>query len=233
MNRLTGGATTLIVKSTNGDITIKTSISKNNTINLISKVGKIIDDNTSGNDLITTNLILSAKTGIGSGNALETKVSNLRATNTTPGNIEISNSDDLSASSVTNNGGDVYLTVASDLIVGSTSGSNVYLNATTGSILDDSDEANYISGGTVSLTANNDIGSATNDIDTDADTIIATATTGNIYLEEKDGAEFNPITTGGTGNILANGSSPLGTVTAEDDSLSVQPAETLLFSAGQ
>ncbi|MCM8830982.1 MAG: hypothetical protein NC918_02165, partial [Candidatus Omnitrophica bacterium] len=158
LSRLTGNPTTLNVKSTKGDITISISVSRTGTITLISNNGAIIDNNTSGNDLIAPNLILSAKTGIGSGNALETQVSNLQATNTTSGDINITNTGNLFATSVNNaSGGKVNLTVNSDLKVGLISASEVSLVAD-GSIYGNAETSPNILANVLYLNAGQDIG---------------------------------------------------------------------------
>lgn len=172
---------------TDGDVSITAD-------NDSSGTGAITDNNADSDNILADDLVLSAAEGIGDGDALETDVNTLNATNTTSGNIEIDNAGDLIVGSVTTPD-DVIITVSS-------------------SILDDTDETNYVSGNTVNLTASDDIGSSglNGDIDTDANTVIANAG-GDIYLEEKDGAIFDPITATGLANILAHGDSTLGTIT--------------------
>ncbi|MCM8766297.1 MAG: hypothetical protein NC920_05640, partial [Candidatus Omnitrophica bacterium] len=176
---------------TSGDVSISADSDSTGT-------GAIMDNNGGYDNIIADDLVLSAAEGIGDTDVLETNVNTLNATNTTSGNIEIDNAGDLTVGSVTTPG-DVIITVSS-------------------SILDDSNETNYISGNIVNLSADDDIGSSAvnGDIDTDANTVIANAG-GEIYLEEYDGAEFNPITAGGSANILAHGDSTLGTITTGND----------------
>jgi hypothetical protein len=101
---------------------------------------------TNGANIIGTNLILSATTGIGSGNALETQVSNLQATNALSGNIEIANTGNLNLADLSSLGyavknfgsGDIDISVASDITLSSlVSGSAlVKLTASGGAIID-------------------------------------------------------------------------------------------------
>jgi hypothetical protein len=114
---------------------------------------------------------------------------------------------------VINTNGDVIITNHSDLTVGNISGENVSLEAASGSILDDTDETNKITGDTVSLTALTNIGSisADGEINTKANTIAADAG-GDIYIEEEDGATYSSIVAGGLAKILAHGESNIESV---------------------
>jgi hypothetical protein len=201
---------------TAGDVSITADNDGNGT-------GAITDNNGGNTNIVGVNLTLAAAQGIGSFiDALETIILNLIATNSTSGDISIINTGTMYASNVANLAGNVYLTANSDLIVGSILGNNVYLTAATGSILDDTavdpTDSNNIKGILVSLTALNTIGSNTvkGDIDTDADTVNCSAG-GDIYLEEKTGADFSLITSGGFVDILAHGSSLLGLITTVSD----------------
>jgi len=110
-------------------------------ITITTSTGAITDNNdiigppyVANPNIIANKLILSASTGIGSDDALETEVSNLSAINSTSGDIRIDNIGNLFVLSVVNSSGDVYLTVNLDLTLGSVSGDNVYLTANSGSI---------------------------------------------------------------------------------------------------
>ena len=195
--------------TTSGDMYVK-YIYDPSSVTLTSSNGAIIDDN--GDSLnIQTNpggeLILSAKTGIGSGNPLETQVSNLQADNTVSGNIEIDNYGDLFAQSVINKGGDVYLTTYSDLTLGyiEAIGNFVDLNAVNGSILNGSGSSLNILADTAELNASSNIGSATSPINTNLDILTGLSSgTGDIYINEADSIGLGNVdTTTGTGCSLA------------------------------
>ncbi|MFA5392781.1 MAG: hypothetical protein WC306_03855, partial [Candidatus Paceibacterota bacterium] len=102
----------------------------------ITSGGAITDNGDTHSDVIATSLVLSAANGIGSGNALETQVSNLQATNSTSGNIEIDNTGNLNILGVANDAvnEDVLIKVHSNLIIGAngfitTKGGDITLEA--------------------------------------------------------------------------------------------------------
>ncbi|MCX5692197.1 MAG: filamentous hemagglutinin N-terminal domain-containing protein [Candidatus Omnitrophica bacterium] len=206
-----------------GNLVIK-SVTNGNRLVDISSTGSITDDDALVSDITAGNLTLSAVGGIN----LDTTVLNLVAANSGSGDLDINNFGSLYASNVTNSAGDVYITVHSDLTVGSITGGNVYLVALDGSILDDfvldPTDGNAVIGSIVSITANGNIGSfdpdnpnLKGDIDVDGSTVILNAG-GNIYLEDLGGiTSFGPITIGGLADILAHGSSALGSITVGDN----------------
>ena len=112
-------------------------------------LGAITDNNGPNLNIIGTDLILSAETGIGSGDAIETKVTNLtaRVTSTTAtGNIEIENTGDLTLGNLAGWGeavrnfgsGDIIITVNSNLTIDasiSSAGGDITLTANTGAII--------------------------------------------------------------------------------------------------
>ncbi len=101
------------------DLYLGALLSDPNNITLAANDGAIIDNNGSDKNIETNSLVLSAKHGIGSGNALETEAANLQAENAGSGNIKIDNTGDLNifGSGVYNHaiGGNVDLSVASSL----------------------------------------------------------------------------------------------------------------------
>jgi hypothetical protein len=119
------------------------------TLALISG-GSIADANASGTDLKVAHLILSAGTGIGSGNPLETAVSKLTAVNTTSGTVEVSNTGPLTIdhappadaggeadeTGIKNTGGGVTVTTTGDLTVGASvsAGGDVALTSIGGGV---------------------------------------------------------------------------------------------------
>ena len=148
----------------NKDMFVGTVKSKND-VYLESTRGSIIDYNGSDNNITAENLILSAVTGIGSGNALETEVSYLQATNIdyssdpdpagnvkSSGNIEINNQGDLTLSDLSGLGYSVK-NLAESL------GGDVFIESD-GSILGEQGTGyNIISSGDTHLTAGDIIGS--------------------------------------------------------------------------
>ena len=94
LNLITAG-TLIIGDSTAGDITVSGGVAPA-TISQIELVTgtQIIDNNSTGVDITVTRLGLTAATGIGVGNALDTAVGNLEATTVT-GGVFISNTGDL------------------------------------------------------------------------------------------------------------------------------------------
>ncbi len=204
-----------LVAGGSGDITLKGSNvgvnyakAEGNEIKLTANNGGIFEYITDTDiDIISQDLILSAKTGIGSGDALETEVSNLQATNSTSGNIEIANDGDLLAQSVTNGGGDIYITTHSDLTLGyiEAIGNFVGLTAVNGSILNTSGSSLNILANTAELMALSNIGLAGSPINTKVDTLAAFSSgTGDIYISETDSIELGGIDTAtGTAHSLA------------------------------
>ncbi|MFH1318923.1 MAG: filamentous hemagglutinin N-terminal domain-containing protein, partial [Candidatus Omnitrophota bacterium] len=85
-------------------------------ITVTADSGKVIDGNAGLNNITADNLVISAKKGIGSGDALETTVTNLGAANDNSGNVEIDNIGNLIVGNVTNHG-DISLTTSLDLTV--------------------------------------------------------------------------------------------------------------------
>ncbi|MCF7908632.1 MAG: DUF2341 domain-containing protein [Candidatus Omnitrophica bacterium] len=101
--------------------TVTTGLSGVN-VNINSSDGAVVDANSATTpDITADSLSISAAQGIGSGDALETQVSNLEALNTISGNIEIDNTGDLTiaGSGVNNIGGAVDISTASPLTVNS------------------------------------------------------------------------------------------------------------------
>lgn len=95
---------------TSGNILVGTLTADGDTITLTS-AGAITDNNGNTNNITCGNLILSASSGIGSGDALETTIDILSVTNNTSNNIEITESDTLNIHKVDQNatGGTVVI----------------------------------------------------------------------------------------------------------------------------
>ncbi|RLI98376.1 MAG: hypothetical protein DRP08_08185, partial [Candidatus Aenigmatarchaeota archaeon] len=183
-----------LVAGGSGDITlgganvgVNYANAEGNEIKLTANNGDIFEYTTdTDTDIISQDLILSAKTGIGSGNALETEVSNLQATNTTSGNIEIDNTGNLTifGTGVNNNApnGQILITTASNMNINAPINSNagyVYLSAT-----DDIDQNASIttSGGDFEANADSD-GDGSGGYDMKGSSIDTTGTSdGNVTI---------------------------------------------------
>jgi hypothetical protein len=133
LNRVS--ASTLVMgSSTAGNFTVSAAISPNS-LGILELVtgGQIVDGNATGSDLTVTKLGLTASSGIGVGNGLETTVNFLEATTST-GGIELKNSGGLTIGGVNstltglrvtgasggidlqNTSGDVRIAIGGDLI---------------------------------------------------------------------------------------------------------------------
>lgn len=112
LDRITAG--TLVIGDINaGNITVSTAVSPTSVSQLELVTGaQIIDGNSTGTDITVTRLGLTASTGIGVGNALDTAVSNLEATTAT-GGIFISNTGALTIGDVNGTLSGVNVTGAS------------------------------------------------------------------------------------------------------------------------
>ncbi|MFA5116829.1 MAG: LamG domain-containing protein, partial [Candidatus Omnitrophota bacterium] len=107
----------------NGDIKLKQAITANGKTVSLDADGAIIDSDHRGDDIIAKNAELRAKNGIGDGNDIDTKVSNLAAYNSAEGDINVENTGNLTitkvgnTTGVRNNGGDVKIKTHSNLIL--------------------------------------------------------------------------------------------------------------------
>jgi filamentous hemagglutinin family protein len=148
----------------------------------VASGGSILDGNGAANNIIAADLILSAVNGIGSTGDyfLETQVSRLWATNTASGDIYIENTGDLTVISVLN----------------SASNGTVFL-ASSGSILDDGNDATRITADNIFLTCNGSIGGFEFDEETQTPNLasmldvelgtgnLTAVADGNIYIAEQ------------------------------------------------
>jgi hypothetical protein len=191
--------------------------------------GAITDNNGDSNNINATDVVLSAVTGIGSGDALEMTVDRLAARVTTGnGNIEIVNTGDLDLDdlsgwgyAVQNSGtGTIDITVNSNITIAGeivSGGGNIFLTAAGGAILDDNAVDPDISGPAgvgLQMIASGGIGNG-NEIETDVTMLTAQSETGPIDIHELDTTTLDGLTitqvSGGsvqgistTGNINLN-----------------------------
>jgi len=144
-----GGSGDITLKTYNsGDVLLGTVTAREDDVTIIS-AGAIIDNNADTNNITALNLILDAATGIGSGNAIETQVSNLAArvkSGTATGNIEIDNTGDLTLGNLAGWGeavrnfgsGNINILVHSNLAIEDpimTAGGDIILTANSGAII--------------------------------------------------------------------------------------------------
>ena len=110
----------------------------------ITSYGAVNGSSLSTNDIIADTLNISAANGIGSGNAIKTKVNKLTSSNAVSLDTQIINNgtSNLEVLSLFNNGGDVHLTSDGDISITSLnahtfvlSGGNAWVNSLNGSIL--------------------------------------------------------------------------------------------------
>jgi filamentous hemagglutinin family protein len=139
----TGGTVNL---QSSGDIYltgVQSTSTASNAITVSSTAGAILDNGDVTQDVTATagGIVLSAVTGIGSGNALDTNVGVLAASNTTSGNIIVGDISALVLNDISNSGGNVDLTSVGTMMVNSgrtvsTSGSSTLtMTADTGTIV--------------------------------------------------------------------------------------------------
>ena len=190
-----GGANNLTLTTTGGtrDITIQDLDASGDTV-IVTATGAIIDGG-AGQEITAANAALRAATGIGSGNSLETTISNLAFSNTTSGSVQ-----------VTNTGG---LTIAS--VDGLATSSNVGTGTTTLTASSPVTFAvNTSSGGNLTANATEDAGAATNDDVTVNAGVTVQSTAGNVTFNAGDdivitaGATVQATAAGAGGDVTLN-----------------------------
>jgi hypothetical protein len=225
------------------DIAVNASLA-GTTVTLNATTGAIT---TSGGDVTATTLFANAVTGID----LNTHAGSISASNTGAGDITFNEADGATLTNITATNGSIQVTsMTGNLVVGTISASaDVTLQATTGSILDDNNDATRITAVNLSLTAAVDIGqplggTQVEDIDTNVTTITA-ATTGSsnagihgIWIDDLNGVTLTSvttqdgliqITTGGTTvvtNVAAAGSGRDATIIASAGDITVATASS-------
>jgi len=166
------------------DLTVEHVEATGSTV-ILTASGAIIDGGDADADITATTADLSAADGIGSGDALETAISTLNATNSTTGNVEIANT-----------GG--------DLAVKNVTTASAVVLSTDGTITDGGDDKIDIVADTADLSAV-DIASG-NALETQLNSLTAHASSGNVYINEADGITLQDIqVVGSTIDIVTNG----------------------------
>jgi fibronectin-binding autotransporter adhesin len=217
----TGSAT---VTSTTGNLNV-TTVSASTSVTLTATAGAITDANLAAVNITAASATLSATTGIGSGNAIETTLGSLSATNATSGTIEIVETDAITLTSLVqstdNDANDIFVTAAGTISVGvvnaGTASGDVTLTATTGSIIDDSvDAIADVIGDVVTLTAPAGVGQSggAGTLDTTANSLDVSVTVagGSIFITETNAVTLTDIDTADGSITITAG----GTITATD-----------------
>ena len=182
--------------------------------------GAITDGNASGIDLTTNSLTLTASTGVGTGNPLETATSSLNVSTST-GNVEVANSSAaLSLGGVSlqfSSTGSILLSNSGALTVNGTlsaPGGNVMLNA---SSITQNSSINVGGSGSVSLAAS--AGNITQNANinvTGSGGILVSAPAGSIGM-----SSVSSNTNGGPINYQANGNITVGLLNAKTGNVTV------------
>ena len=156
-----GTGTSIALTTTSGDILAGDIEAVGNTVRLTA-AGAVTDNNGPANNVKAATLVIDAGTGIGSGNALETQVSNLAArVRTGNGNIGIDNTGDLSLTDAAGWGyaaqnfgtGAIAISAKSDLVVDASvisHGGEIDLSAS-GSIIQETGTDISSNGGNINL----------------------------------------------------------------------------------
>ena len=185
-----------------GDATVG-QLSTGGNVDVTSDSGGIVDSGSSLIDIAGAIVTLGADTHIGTaGNPLEMSATSLNATVNASaadsGGIYITESDGITLTSVTTNGGEdvddiVITSLGGDITVVTVTAAglgDVTLVAASGSILDDGADGTVISADFLTLTATGDIGDDTpsaDDIDTTVTWLEATSNVaGDIFIDETD-----------------------------------------------
>jgi len=196
----TGDAT---VTSATGNLDVTTVTATGGTATLTASTGAIQDANGAANNVTATSLLATAATGID----LDTTVTNLTASNTAVGSVNLNEADGANVLNVSAADGDATVTTtAGDLNVTTVAATNgtATLTAGAGAVADANAGANNVTATGLVATAANGI-----ELDTTVGTLTATNTTaGNLLVRETDALVINGAQTlGGNGNVTvtANG----------------------------
>ena len=217
---INAGSGTIDLEAGN-DITLGRLVSTNTTasaVTLSSTTGGIVDGgDTGGVDIETIGgtLVIDAVTGVGSAGAIDTAVAILGIDNSTSGNIDINETDDVTIDEIDAGSGTINIDAAGDITLGrlvtvNTTGNAVTLTSATGGIIDVGDIGGVdieAIGGTLVIDAVTGVGSAGAIDTTVAILCIDNSTSGNIDINETDSVEIYRITQDapGTVNLAADG----------------------------
>ena len=231
---------TLTTTGTNDDITIQDLDATGDTV-IITATGAIIDGG-AGQEITATNAALRATTGIGNGNALETTVSNLAFSNTTSGNVQISNTGGLTIASVdgqatSSNVGTGTTTISASspvtFAVNTSSGGNLTANATEDAGALATDDVTVNAGVTVQSTAGDVTFNAGDDIVITATGVVqATAANGDVTLNSGVGDNDNVGTQTLDGTVSANTTNGVVTLDLNADGSATQAGTGTITANG-
>lgn len=194
-----------------------TTNSSNDAVTVTSTNGAITDAGNTDVDIVaaTGGAILSAKTGIGDGNAIETTVAKVTAGTTGSGDIQINETNGIELTSVTTFNGDITVDAAGNIdaksvIAGDVAQpGNIKINATSGSITVGTvtaennnvelDATGDISGTGLITAADLNASAETGiDVSTSVDTLtVVNAISGDVVISEADGLTIDSIAQGG------------------------------------
>lgn len=227
-------ASTLVIgNATAGNVTVSAAVAPANVAQLEIVTGtQIIDSNNAGSDITVTRLGLTAATGIGVGNALDTAVSNLEATTAT-GGIFVNNTGNLSIGGVNSTLKGVRVTGASGGIDLQNTSGNVRITTAGDTVLTPGNVSiKTLTSGSI-VTANNNgftFAAYTGSVNSSGGTLILDAA-GDIDLGETGASNSN-------GDVMSQGNLTLtagGSITI-DDQASVQTVggngTTMTLTAG-
>jgi len=174
-------------------------------------------------DIVADTATLTAATGIGTGNALDTTVNSLTAVSTAAGSIDIVETDSILLEFLTTQSGDINVTADGDISVAGVvagSGSDDVTLISTGAILDGDTGGDTLDivADTATLTASTGIGT-TNRLDLNVNILNANTTStdpgSDIIAFEQNDIFLNDVSTlNGEVDIIANGTISLGSVDA-------------------
>lgn len=240
-----GGANNdVVVKSAAETLRIKVIAAQGN-VTVRNAVGSLLDDNGGAVNISGQVVDLSGATGIGTtGDPLETTAVDLVATVTdSAAPIFIAETNGLNSVAAKTNAGDVTITFTGGPLqytasteVLAASGAGVTFETTSGNVKldvvdagagdvivtapgaitdDTSDSLLDLRGGTVTLLAGTGIGALGNEIDTEVATLIATTTSGGVFIRETNALSLTASTLGGDIDVrTATGDMTLGQVSA-------------------
>ncbi|MHC4877407.1 MAG: beta strand repeat-containing protein, partial [Planctomycetota bacterium] len=220
--------------SSAGNVTLgslETNNATTSAITVTSTAGAILDGgDTPAFDITTTSAaaraVLTAATGIGTGNALDTNIASLDASVTGAGNLQVSDTDALTLFDVDTDDGSITITaggqltatdvdsagtndgtngitlttLSGDILVGvinAGTNNDVTLNSA-GSVLDNNADSNNITADALAVSAANAVGSSGDALDTTVASVEVSAASGGVFL-----IEANDLTVGGASGTLS------------------------------
>ncbi len=199
----------------------------------ITAFGAIQDDSNNSTVVRGGTVTLKAGTGIGAvGNEIDTDVMTLTAT-TTSGVIQIREANALTLSATTSSGNiDVRNTTGDlTLLTVSTTG-NATLHAG-GAILDGNANSNNVSANMLELDASNGVGASTDVLETSVSSLTApSGLGGGLFLSNSKALNLDSVTATGSVSVATTGNLTVGTITAEDQSVTLSATGELIDSNG-